>query len=379
MSKFTVKKILLISAAVLLMLAVVLNLGTVFGFVTLILGVLKPVVIGFCLAFILNIPMSFAERKLFFFLLVPDKKGKTHKTLARALSIVLTLLFLVSVIALILLVIVPQVTASVQTIAQAFPAFTERALAFVGDLLERFNITSERISEILLGGENILDKIGSLAEKYVSAFVKQAGTIGSNVISTVTDILLGIFLTIYFLAQKDLILRQLTRLFKATFKKVVFDRICSLASLTHKSFGNFISGQLIEAVILGSLCFLGMLIFKLPYASVVSVLVGVSALVPILGAWIGGGISALLILINNPIKAVWFIIFLLVLQQLENNLIYPKVVGKRVGLPGVWVLLAVIIGNGLVGALGALIAVPLTSVAYAIAEEFVKNKEKSLE
>lgn len=375
MSKKTIKNLIFVIAVAMVMLATVLNLGAITGFLGSVVKVLKPVVIAFCLAFILNIPMSFFDGKI----KIKSKKGKEYPTLSHAISLVLTLVIAVGVIAVILLVIIPHVTRSAQTIVAAFPAFTERALAFIGELLERFNITSERISAILLGGENIFDKVGTLAQKYVSVFVRQAGSIGGSVISTVANAFLGIFLAVYFLAQKKLILTQIKRLCRAVLKPKLYKSLVKLAHLSDKSFENFISGQLIEAVILGCLCFVGMLIFRFPYAAVVSVLVGVTALVPIVGAWIGCGISALIILISDPIKAIGFIVFFLILQQLENNLIYPRVVGQRVGLPGVWVLLAVVIGNGMLGALGALIAVPVASIFYVLLGELVRRNERSLD
>ena len=212
-----------------------------------------------------------------------------------------------------------------------------------------------------------------------AGFLQSAKTIGGSVVSVVINVVLSIFIAFYFLLQKDLIINQCQRLAGAVLSQKVYNKTARILNLSNRAFANFISGQFIEAIILGVLCFIGMLIFRFPYPEVVAVLVGVSALIPILGAWLGGGISAVLILINNPIKALWFLVFLVVLQQLESNLIYPRVVGKQVGLPGVWVLLAVVIGTGVYGAFGALLAVPVASVAYTLLSDFVayRNERKA--
>ena len=154
------------------------------------------------------------------------------------------------------------------------------------------------------------------------------------------------------------------------------DKLLNLLRLANKTFTNFITGQLTEAVIIGALCFIGMTIFRMPYAPAISVLVGFTALIPVFGAFIGTAVGAFLILLVKPIQAVWFVIFIIVLQQFEGNLIYPKVVGKSVGLPGIWVLVAVTVGGNAMGVMGMLISVPLCSVLYAVSREAVNNKLK---
>ena len=383
-TKFTTKKIIGIAAVIILMLAAAFNVSGTVGIIKNFFTVLTPVLVGVCLGFILNILVKFFESKVFAFL---NHTKKPRPTLAKTLSIVCTYLVFFGAIALLLLVVIPQVTKTVSAILAGFPAFTERALAFGRELLERFNLTSDRITNILLGGEDFLDKAGdfiaqagNFIKNTAGSFVVSVSSFGGSLISGVVNTFLGLFLSVYFLSQRDLILRQIRRFLGAVMKESSFGFAHKVFKLSCKAFENFISGQLIEALILGSLCFVGMLIFRIPYAPVVSVLVGVSALIPILGAWIGGGISAMLILIADPIKSLWFLIFLVVLQQLEGNLIYPRVVGKQVGLPGVWVLLAVIVGNGFFGTMGALIAVPVASILYSLAAEFtafVENKKKA--
>ena len=364
------KKILFISFCIIAMFTVALNIGSVFSWLSAMLKMLTPVIGGFCTAFILNIVMKLFEQKVFVFL----DRSKRWKKLRRPLRLIASLLVFIG--AIILLVIIPQVRATVQSIVEGFPAFSERALQFIEDTLERFDITHERISQILLGGEELMTKVGNFIKNNLNGFLKSASVIGGSVVSVVANIFLSLFIAIYLLTGKEMIINQCRRLAGALFSDKIYNRISRVMSLSNKAFANFISGQFIEAIILGVLCFLGMLIFRFPYPAVVGVLVGVSALIPILGAWIGGGLSAILILINNPIKALWFLVFLIVLQQLEGNFIYPRVVGRQVGLPGVWVLMAVIIGNGVYGALGALMAVPIASVVYTLLSDFTAYRSE---
>ncbi len=364
------RRILFIIFCAALMLAAVLNLGGFFTLLSYAGAVLSPVMIGFGLAFVLNIVMRMFEKRVFVFM----RKKPRLSRFVRPFSIAATLLLFFGVVILLLLVVIPQVAESIKSIIAGFPAFSRRAMAFFEDILDRFEITPQRVSEILLGGQAFMTRVGNFINNNINGFLTTATSIGGSLMSGFVNALLGLFLAIYMLAQKDMIIDQCSRLGKATLSERAFDRVCRVLRLSNKAFSSFISGQFIEAVILGMLCFIGMMIFRFPHAPVVSVLVGVTALIPILGAWIGGGLSAILILITNPIKSVWFLIFFFILQQLENNLIYPRVVGKQVGLPGVWVLLAVIIGNGFMGAAGALLAVPLASVLYVILSQLVSRR-----
>lgn len=192
----------------------------------------------------------------------------------------------------------------------------------------------------------------------------------TSVLSVLVDVLLGLVFALYLLAKKEVVAAHLK---KTVLPQKKAQRLLSIASLTNQTFTNFVSGQLTEAVIIGVLCFFGMLILGIPYAGAVSAFVAVTALVPIFGAWIGGGLGAFLILLAEPGKALWFILFLLVLQQVEGNLIYPKVVGKSVGLPGLLVLMAVTIGGEAFGILGMLFSVPVCAVLYSLYLEFMKK------
>ncbi len=374
MTKENIKKILLICAAVIVMLTLALNISLLWVGVLTLYSVFEPVIIGFCLAFILNLLVNLFEKRVFSKL--SNEKAR-RRTLIRILSIICTLIVFILAVALILLVIIPQVTKTVSSIVASLPQFADRAMVWIRDTLERFGVTTERITNIVLGGEAVMDKITAFAQNNLNGVLKSVVSFGGAAFGVTSDIFFGLFIAIYFLFDKDRISMQCKRLLRAVFKKKAYGCLSHVGSIAYKSFSNFIGGQLIEAVILALLCLIGMLIFRFPYAPVVSVLIGVTALIPIVGAWVGGALSALLILTNDPPKALWFLLFFIILQQLEGNFIYPRVVGKQIGLPGVWVLLAVVIGSGISGAVGALIAVPLSSVLYTLATEYVIKTEKT--
>lgn len=375
-SKENVKTILFIAFCITMLFALIWHFEGLVELLLKLFAVVRPVIVGFCIAFVFNIPMSFFERKLFGFMLRPNKKGKTHKTLARLFSVLLAILTFAAAVSLLFLFIIPQIVDTVSSIITRIPAFTQRAIEFTQNFLSRFNIDAKNVTQMLLGGEEALTEVGNFIKNNLSSVLLSATHFGTSVVSGVVTAFLGIFIATYFMFDKEKILGQIRRFFKSIISEKTFGYLAHVVEVSSKAFSNFISGQVLEALILATLCFIGMLIFGFPYPLVVSVLVGVTAIVPILGAWLGGGIAALLILIYDPVKALSFIVYFLILQQIEGNLIYPRVVGSQVGLPGVWVLLAIIIGSNVIGPVGALVAVPLASVIYVLLAEFVKKREQ---
>ena len=222
--------------------------------------------------------------------------------------------------------------------------------------------------------QKILDWMRQYGDQFLNTTISTAIGITSSVVSLIFNLVLALAFALYLLAQKETLTRQAKKVVQAIFSSKRAQQITELAHMTNRAFSNFVTGQLTEALILGCLCFLGMLIFRLPYAGVISVIIGFTALIPIFGAFIGVAIGALLILLVNPIQALWFILFIIVLQQIESNVIYPRVVGKSVGLPGIWVLAAVTLGGNAFGLLGMLFAVPLCSVLYAVARRVVHRR-----
>jgi len=341
----------------------------VFGWIY---AVISPVVLGAIIAFVLNILLRFFDNKVFAGL---DKSSRPAVVkLKRPLSLIASLAAAILVIVLIVNVIFPQIGDTLKMIGDAFIKFFPQVLEWVEELMISWDISVDELKEIELNWDKIQQTVVDWVKNGSMSAVNIATSLSTSIFGMLFNFILAFIIAIYFLLQKEEIIGAINMCAKAYMKEKNYKYAVKVAKLSNTSLSNFVTGQLLEAVILGSLCFVGMLIFKFPYASVVSVLVGVTALIPMFGAWIGGGISAVLILMVDPMKALLFLVFIVVLQQLEGNLIYPRVVGQSMGLPGLLVLLSVVIGGNLFGVVGILISVPLCSVVYALVKESVAGR-----
>ena len=340
-----------------------------------VLSLFSPFILGLCIAFVLNTVLSPLEAlwtKLF-----SRGKGKLSRRLKRPVCLILSTLIVVGVVFAILFMIVPQIKETLEQFANSIPQHMGTLNGWWNNLrafAENFNLSIPELPAIdwISAGKKLL---AFLTENY-SLFIDSTVNLTATVFSTVFNLVLAVAFSIYILAQKETLGRQAKRVLYATVSEKTANRILSVCDLTAQSFSRFIGGQLTEAVIIGVLCFIGMLIFRFPYAGIISVLVGFTALIPVFGAFFGTAVGAFLILLTDPMKALWFVIFIIVLQQLEGNLIYPKVVGKSIGLPGIWVLLAVTVGGNAWGVGGMLIAVPLSSVLYTLFKRFLNERLK---
>lgn len=314
---------------------------------------LSPFIAGAILAFIINVPMRGIENKL-------GVIG--HKAVRRAVALTLTFIFILLVLMVVFLLLIPQV------------------IDTIGGLIERISVLLEEHPQLLKWlklseGDNKIDWY-SLFNQAVNNYSDGIPSILNGAMSAIGSVYTGIFnaviaivFSIYCLARKDILAHQSKRLAYAFLPEKVCDTAVYVLSLTNSTFSNFISGQCIEACILGCLFAIAMTIFQMPYVALISVLIGITALIPIVGAFIGCGLGAFFILVTDPMKAVWFVVMFLIIQQIENNVIYPKVVGKSVGLPGMWVLVSVTVGGALMGVMGMLLMIPVVSVIYTLLRE----------
>lgn len=332
------------------------------------MGVFSPVILGLCIAFVMNVLMSACERPIQ--RMIPAQRP----VLIRGCALVVTLIIVLGVIALTMMVIIPNLSKSLELFFTEIPRYVK----FVSEELETLTQQTGGNREIMIDLRNAL---GNLAQQGI-AYLKNEGTriasvaigLTSSVFGTVVDVVFGFIIAIYVLLDKEKIGGFIVRVMRHFLSERISAKTLELAKLAHNTFSAFVRGQCIEAVILGSMCFVGMVLFRFPHAMVVSVLIGVTALIPIVGAWIGCIISAFLVLLVNPVQAILLVIYILVLQQIEGNLIYPRVVGSTIGLPGVLVLVAVVVGQGLLGIFGALLFVPVTAVIYAVVRQTVDGK-----
>ena len=344
----------------------------VFAFIGLIFAALAPVIIGGVIAYLVNLLMSFYERHYF--------PKLSHKKVViksrRAVCMPAAILTLLAIISLIFGLVIPELIECIKTFIKVIPAFIDDLLK--NDFIHRV------IPEMLI---DKLDSINwqSFIEKGIGFVTQGVGGAVDVVFSTIVSIasgvvtgFLSVIFAIYLLASKEKLLGQGQRLCAVYLGEKKYRRVCYFFEVVNDCFRKYIVGQCIEAVILGVLCMLGMLALRLPYAAMIGALVGFSALIPVAGAYIGAGVGAVMILTVSPVKALIFLVFLIVLQQIEGNLIYPRVVGNSLGLPAFWVLLAITVGGSVMGIIGMLIGVPITSAIYRFIREDVTKREESL-
>ena len=332
-------------------------------------GILSPFIIGAALAFALNVPMRGIESLL---------KKVEKRGLRRALALILTLLAVLLILFGVFYLLIPQLLETIESIVVQMPDFINRMRVSVFEYLENNPKIMQWLTDYT-DFESI--NWGELVQSGIDLVASGLGGIMSKTITFVVSLGTGIFngilsvaFALYCLVRKEILARQMRRVLYSILPEKVTDEIIRIARMTNITFSKFLSGQCLEAVILGAMFAVTMSIFRMPYVALVSVIISVTALVPIVGAFVGCIIGAFFILVVNPPMAFWFIVMFLILQQIEGNLIYPRVVGSSVGLPGMWVLLAVAVGGDLMGVGGMLLMIPLVSVLYALAREFTTSR-----
>ncbi len=370
LDKKTVRKIMLIIVFAVLFTAVIINIGEVWSALGSVVRVLSPVLVGLSIGFIINVPMRAIENKLF----APLNKrlGARWARIRRPIAILLSILVIFGLLALLLNMIIPQLMRAVEMLARELPGWVKSVSKWAAPYLAMLGIKAD-------SGTPLIDwtKISGLISDFLKNASSVLGTtvnVTSQVFGAVSSIVLGVIFAIYFLMGKEKLGRQAKRFLYAAMKTDAAHTVMRLCTMAHNAFSNFFTGQCTEAVIVGILCFVGLNLFGFPNATMIAALVGASALIPIFGAFLGAAAGALIMLMDSGITALWFLLFIIVLQQLEGNLIYPRVVGNAVGLPGIWVLAAVTVGGNISGIIGMLVSVPICSVLYALIREYVWDK-----
>lgn len=331
-----------------------------------ILAVIMPFLLGIMIAFILNVLMIRIEKILSRFIL--DKKYTSFK---RVISIIVSLLIVIGVIGIIITLIIPELTNAIKVIVKSFPETFEQLQVWINQNGNSFPQLETWINSVDLN--SIASELSGLFKIGLTGMLSSTVDVISMFFTSILNLVVGIVFALYILMSKETLKRQSHKLIDAYIPKRISVKLLEVGTLARTTFSNFVIGQTVEAFILGTLCAVGMAVLNLPYAPMVGSLVGITAFVPIVGAFIGGGIGAFMILTVDPMQALIFIIFLVVLQQLEGDLIYPRVVGSSVGLPSIWVLFAVTVGGGLWGITGMLFSVPVLSVVYALIKGHVNK------
>lgn len=335
-----------------------MNFDEVRGVIKIVTGLLMPLIVGAAIAFILNVPMHFFENQVE--RIQRRKKSRLLEKVKTPVCIIVTLMAFVLVIYFIGNVIFPNLAESIKSIAgivqKSYPAWIET--------LETHGINTDLIEKYFpeLNTEKIIETIKESGLKILTT----AGQAATSVFGVLTNFVFGLIFAIYILAGKKKLGRQAKQIAYAYLKKPWADEVCEIASLAYKTFANFLSGQCLEAVILGSMFFVVLMIGGFPYAATIAVIIGAMSLIPYVGAFIGLAFGALLLAVVSLEKMVWFIVIFFIVQQIEGQIIYPRVVGGSVGLPALWTLLAVVIGGNVSGILGMIVFIPLFSVIYAL-------------
>lgn len=345
------------------------NMSVMHGILQLVLGLLFPFLLGGAIAFLLNILLRFVER-----IVKKGIKSEQRKGLVRTLSILTTLILVVLVILCVTLIVVPQIATTIGSIRIQIPEFVNSVKLAEVNLSQGVPELTAFLNQVGLTWENISQVVTGFISSFGGKALNLSISFATTVFSSIVNFFLALVFAIYILAGKERLGEQFFLMVEAYFPQKILSKTHDVVHLVDQIFTAFFTGQCLEACILGTMFFIAMNILRFPYALLISVAIGFTALVPIFGAFIGCVIGTFLILVVNPMQAVWFVVFFLVMQQIENNLVYPRVVGGSVGLPAIWVLVAVTLGGSLFGVMGMLVFIPLISVLYALLNKDVSAR-----
>lgn len=332
-------------------------------------GIAAPLIAGCVMAYVLNLPMRWFEKRYF----PNSQKRIVHKT-RRPVCIVLSILAVALIAYMILRVVVPELVNAVILIGQSVPPLVEGIMDWLVKNMEGFPQTAEELENLQIDWNALGDTVWQYLKSGLSGVLNSTVSIVSGVIGGTIHFVISLIFSIYLLSSKEKLGRQAKALVRAYVKPELIERGRRIVRTADQTFSSFIVGQVTEAVILGTLCTLGMWLFRFPYAPMIGAFIGATALIPVVGAYLGGAVGVIMILTQDPVKAILFVVFLVVLQQLEGNLIYPKVVGSSIGLPGMWVLTAVTLGGGILGVSGMLIGVPVAATFYKLLGDDVRRR-----
>ena len=340
------------------------------------ISVILPFIVGGVIAFIINVPMRRVEKILLKFRKNKEKPlSKKMFYLFRGLSIFITLLLIIIVISFAMIVVIPQLASTITELIRVLPEQIANAQQFIMEQFQSIPQLRTFIGNIHINWETIISNVMSLiSDGTVGVFISGGFGAITSIISGFTVFIIGFVFSIYVLIQKEKLGKQIRKVLYAMFKKEKIQHFLSIINIIDTTFSSFLSGQCLEACILGLLFVVCMTICGMPYAILIGVTIAITALIPIVGAFIGMIIGVLLIALVDPLKALAFIVLFLVLQQIEGNLIYPHVVGNSVGLPGLWTLVAITLGGNLFGVVGMLVFIPIFSIAYTFLRTYINNR-----
>ncbi len=366
----SLKNMLLIVSYIAVLILGIIYFEEILDKVGLVSGILKPFLFGFIFAFIINVPMKKIEEVL----------SVKNKNLKRGISLLLSVILVCAILVIAVMIILPQLSENVMMFLDQLPGYISNLINWIEQILNKYDISSD----IIFAG--VIDELEKLQTSDINTIITKITSMipgialkVTNFTASVVDVFMGFVMAVYMLLSKETLFRQTKRLCKAIFDNKKYDYLIDVTHLSSKTFENFFTGQLTEAIIIGVLCYIGCKMLNIPYASIAGVVIGCTNIIPIFGPIIGAAIAGVLILLVSPVKAFIFVIFSMILQQIESNLIYPKVVGESIGLSALWVLFAVTLGGGLFGIAGMIFGLPTFSIVYELLRRWTKQrlKEKS--
>ncbi|CEQ19242.1 AI-2E family transporter [Paraclostridium sordellii] len=369
MKDFKMKNQILISTYIVVLAFLLLNIISVLKILGQSLSVFKPFIIGIAIAFLINIPMKYFEKRLITPLLKKSRL-KNSKIFARILSLLLTLIILFVLISSFVNFVIPQLVKSTSSLVSGVPQYIDTLQSYATNYFSHIKLSDSIHTNILSG----MEKLSNFVVKFANYFISNILGITFSITSAITNFLIGFIIAIYILLSKEKLLIQCKKVTYAFLSEKNANRAIDVSHLVCHKFSRFIAGQCTDGVILGTLCFIGMSIFKMPYALLVSTLIAIADLIPIFGTFIGTAIAAFIIFMVKPITALYFIIMIVVIQQIEGNLVYPFVVGNSIGLSSFWILVPIFVGSSTFGVLGIIIGVPLFSVIYTLASGYINKR-----
>lgn len=363
------KKIILGITYTMLLFFVFFRINDIWSLITALVGILSPFLFGGALAFVLSIPMNFYERNIF-------KRAQNKKLLAvkRPVCLLLTFLSFLGVVFFVVFLVAPELVTTIKKIADTIPPFVAKVQEWIESLSIDWNLLQDYINQAELDWQKISSSAMGVLQTFLEGFFSSAVSVVVGVVKSLVNLVISIIFSAYLLVSKEKLGGQMKRLFYAFLPKNVVRKTMEIFRLSHRTFRNFLTGQCLEAIILGSMFFVTMVVLQLPYALLISVLIAVTALIPIFGAFIACFVGALLIVMVDPWQALFFIILFLILQQIESNFVYPHVVGNSVGLPSIWVFVSVTLGGSLMGIAGMFLFIPIVSVVYSVLRQVVNRK-----
>lgn len=366
----SVGKYLFVLTVGILLFEVCEHFDSVRGFFSNLFGILTPVFLGIGLAYLVNLPASLIKK-----LLIGKSEDKRREKLSRWLSVLLGYLIILGALALLVFLIIPKVVASGKSLAANFDSYYESLAEWAAGFWDKLNLSDSVTNYII----KLSDELLSWLEDFIKELVPKLLNFTLDAVKLVAHILLSFGLSIYLLRDKSKLLAQCRRLIRVVFSNDTAERMLDICSYTNKTFRGYFGGQLISSILIGIECYIGMRIFGMPYPEMISLTIGVFAMLPILGPWLSTVPSAFIILMaspENPLLALWFVVLVVVIQQIDNNFTYPLVVGDAVGLSSAWVMIAIIVFGGLFGFVGLFFAVPVTAVLYRLIGDWTNARAR---